>query len=469
MRFVLVVAREQDIVQTIRGCFGADCKVNRAADRDDALEMLGTRRYDLIFLDLEILQDSLADKDYETALEQFHNLQPSVEIVVMSPQAVIREAVKAVKAGASDYITYPIDPEEVNHVTETINEAIMLQSELDYLRDRFWQSDYMDLVKTKSPAMQEVFARIRSVAPTKSTVLLIGETGTGKDLIARLIHQHSNRRDVQFISVHCGAIPDTLVESELFGHEKGAFTGAVRRKLGKFEIAKGGTIFLDEIGTITPATQIKLLQILQDGTFQRVGGEETIQANARVIAATNMDLGRMCDDGEFRKDLYYRLNVFPVEIPALRERKEDIPHIAQVILQRLEKFNKKQIRSIHSSVMECFRKYSWPGNVRELENLLERACILEQSSTLTVDSFPAELLASQDVSAGVVVDSSLPLAEVRNRGVEAIEGRYLRELLASNRGRIKESAEAAGISTRQLHKLLNKYQIRKEEFKQRNN
>ena len=469
MRFVLVVAREQDIVQTIRGCFGADCKVNRAADRDDALEMLGTRRYDLIFLDLEILQDSLADKDYETALEQFHNLQPSVEIVVMSPQAVIREAVKAVKAGASDYITYPIDPEEVNHVTETINEAIMLQSELDYLRDRFWQSDYMDLVKTKSPAMQEVFAKIRSVAPTKSTVLLIGETGTGKDLIARLIHQHSNRRDVQFISVHCGAIPDTLVESELFGHEKGAFTGAVRKKLGKFEIAKGGTIFLDEIGTITPAAQIKLLQVLQDGTFQRVGGEETIQANARVIAATNMDLGKMCNDGEFRKDLYYRLNVFPLEIPPLRDRKEDIPHIAQVILQRLEKFSKKQIRSIHSSVMEGFMKYTWPGNVRELENLLERAYILEESSTLTVDSFPAELLASQDVSTGVAVDSSLPLAEIRNRGVEDIERRYLRELLASNRGRIKESAEAAGISTRQLHKLLNKYQIRKEEFKQRNN
>ena len=468
MKFVLVVAREQDIVQTIMGCFGADCKVNRAADRDDALEMLGTRRYDLIFLDLEIVQGSLGDKDYETALEQFRNLHPSVEIVVMSPQAMVREAVKAVKAGASDYITYPIDPEELNHVTETINEAIILQSELDYLRDRFWQSDYMDLVKTKSPAMQEVFASIRSVAPTKSTVLLIGETGTGKGLIARLIHQHSNRRDAQFISVHCGAIPDTLVESELFGHEKGAFTGAIRKKLGKFEIAKGGTIFLDEIGTITPSAQIKLLQVLQDGTFQRVGGEDTIQANVRVIAATNMDLGMMCDDGQFRKDLYYRLNVFPVEIPPLRERKEDIPHIAQLILQRLEKFNKKQIRSLNSSVMEGFMKYTWPGNVRELENLLERAYILETSSVLTVESFPAELLASQDVSAGVAVDSSLPLAEVRNRGVEDIERRYLRELLTSNRGRIKESAEVAGISTRQLHKLLNKYQIRKEEFKQRN-
>jgi len=468
MKFVLVVAREQEIVQTIMGCFGADCKVNRAADRDDALEMLGTRRYDLIFLDLEIVQGSLGDKDYETALEQFRNLHPSVEIVVMSPQAMVREAVKAVKAGASDYITYPIDPEEVNHVTETINEAIILQSELDYLRDRFWQSDYMDLVKTKSPAMQEVFASIRSVAPTKSTVLLIGETGTGKGLIARLIHQHSNRRDAQFISVHCGAIPDTLVESELFGHEKGAFTGAIRKKLGKFEIAKGGTIFLDEIGTITPSAQIKLLQVLQDGTFQRVGGEDTIQANVRVIAATNMDLEMMCDDGQFRKDLYYRLNVFPLEIPPLRERKEDIPHIAQIILQRLEKFNKKQIRSLNSSVMEGFMKYTWPGNVRELENLLERAYILETSSVLTVESFPAELLASQDVSAGVAVDSSLPLAEVRNRGVEDIERRYLRELLTSNRGRIKESAEVAGISTRQLHKLLNKSQIRKEEFKQRN-
>jgi len=468
MKFVLVVAREQDIVQTIRGCFDADCKVNWASDRGDALEMLGTRRYDLIFLDLDILQGSLADKDYENALEQFRNLQPSLEIVVMSPQAMVREAVKAVKAGASDYITYPIDPEEVKHVTETISEDLILQSELDYLRDRFWQSDYMDLVKTKSPAMQEVFASIRSVAPTKSTVLLIGETGTGKGLIARLIHQHSNRRDAQFISVHCGAIPDTLVESELFGHEKGAFTGAIRKKLGKFEIAKGGTIFLDEIGTITPSAQIKLLQVLQDGTFQRVGGEDTIQANVRVIAATNMDLEMMCDDGQFRKDLYYRLNVFPLEIPPLRERKEDIPHIAQIILQRLEKFNKKQIRSLNSSVMEGFMKYTWPGNVRELENLLERAYILETSSVLTVESFPAELLASQDVSAGVAVDSSLPLAEVRNRGVEDIERRYLRELLTSNRGRIKESAEVAGISTRQLHKLLNKYQIRKEEFKQRN-
>ena len=466
MRFVLVVAQEQDIVQTIRACFATQCKVNRASDRDDALEMLGTNRYDLVFLDLGILQASLADKDYKTVLGEYHNLQPSLEIVVMAPQAMVREAVKAVKAGASDYITYPIDPEEVTHVTETISEAIILQSELDYLRDRFWQSDYLDLVKTKSPTMKEVFSRIRSVAPTKSTVLLIGETGTGKGLMARLIHQHSNRRESQFISVHCGAIPDTLVESELFGHEKGAFTGAVRKKLGKFEIAKGGTIFLDEIGTITPSAQIKLLQVLQDGTFQRVGGEETIQANVRVITATNMDLAMMCDDGEFRKDLYYRLNVFPVEIPPLRERKEDIPHIAQVILDRLEKFNKKHIRSIHSSVMEGFMHYTWPGNVRELENLLERAYILENSPVLTTESFPAELLACQDLSAGVTVDSSLTLAEVRNRGVEEIERRYLREVLASNRGRIKESAEIAGVSTRQLHKLLNKYQIRKEEFKQ---
>ena len=226
-------------------------------------------------------------------------------------------------------------------MTESINESLLLQSELDYLRDRFWQADSLEIVQTRCPGMKTVFDKIRSVAPTKSTVMLTGETGTGKGVMANLIHKHSNRSEAQFISVHCGAIPDTLLESELFGHEKGAFTGAVRRKLGKFEIAKGGTIFLDEIGTVTPSAQIKLLQILQDGTFQRVGGEETLEANVRVIAATNTDLKRMCDDGLFRKDLYYRLNVFPIEIPPLRERMEDIPHFVDVFLRKMNKFHLK--------------------------------------------------------------------------------------------------------------------------------
>ena len=348
-----------------------------------------------------------------------------------------------------------------------MNETFLLRSELDYLRDQFWQPSSLAIIQTQSPAMQQVFAKIRSVAPTKSTVLLTGETGTGKGVLASLIHQHSNRRDAKLVNVHCGAIPDTLLESELFGHEKGAFTGADRRKLGKFEISKGGTIFLDEIGTVTPAAQIKLLQVLQDGTFQRVGGEAALQADVRVVAASNMDLKEMCDNGQFRKDLYFRLNVFPVEIPPLRERKEDIPHIVEVIVDRLNRFHVKEIRNVHPDVMEAFLNYPWPGNIRELENLIERAYILESSSTLTPVGFPLELFTLESPSAGRGLDSSNTLAEVRRRAMEEVEKRYLKDLLASKNGKIRESAEVAGITTRQLHKLLRKYEIKKEDFKSR--
>ena len=293
----------------------------------------------------------------------------------------------------------------------------------------------------------------------------MGETGTGKGVMANLIHRHSNRRDAQFISVHCGAIPDTLLESELFGHEKGSFTGAVRRKLGKFEIASGGTIFLDEVGTLTPSAQIKFLQILQDGTFQRVGGEDTIDSDVRVIAATNVDLKKMCDDGEFRKDLYYRLNVFPIEIPSLRDRIEDIPHLVELFLKKMNRINTKEIYHIDSQVLDAFRDYSWPGNIRELENLIERAYILESTSVLTPESFPSELFESSRSLASLPIDTSLTLAQARQKATDNIERNYLKELLARNRGRIKESAAAAGITTRQLHKLMAKYGIRKEEFK----
>ncbi|MDY6955118.1 MAG: sigma 54-interacting transcriptional regulator, partial [Thermodesulfobacteriota bacterium] len=251
----------------------------------------------------------------------------------------------------------------------------------------------------------------------------------------------------------------------LFGHEKGAFTGAVRRKLGKFEIAQGGTIFLDEIATITPTAQIKLLQVLQDGTFHRVGGEETLEANVRVVAATNTDLQELCDQGLFRKDLYYRLNVFPVAIPTLRERAEDIPHIVDVILRKLSKFHSKEIHGIDSRVLDAFGAYAWPGNIRELENLLERAYIIEASSILGPDSFPSDILQDGAATPMSAVPTTYTLAEARQRGVEQIEKSYLREQLAAKGGRIKDTADTAGITTRQLHKLMKKHDLRKEEFK----
>ncbi|MBM4314958.1 MAG: sigma-54-dependent Fis family transcriptional regulator, partial [Deltaproteobacteria bacterium] len=390
---------------------------------------------------------------------------PSAEIIVMTPPERIREAVEAVKAGAANYITTPLNADEVRYVAESVHEGIRAQSELDYLRDRFWQSDSLEVVQTRNPAMRAVFEQVRLVAPTKSTILLSGETGTGKGVLAKLIHRHSNRRGVQYIGVHCGAIPDTLLESELFGHEKGAFTGAARRKLGKFELAHGGTIFLDEIGTITPAAQIKLLQVLQDRTFQRVGGEALIEADVRIIAASNEDLDRMVEKGLFRSDLYYRLNVFPISIPPLRERREDIPQLTELFLKQANRFSHRGIHYIHPQVMDAFQRYCWPGNIRELQNLIERACILETSSILTSASFPAELFTDGSATAPIPVETRFTLAKARALAVEEAERRYLRELLTRNGGRINRTAEAAGITVRQVNKLMNKYGIKKEEFR----
>jgi len=465
MGHILVISKDQEVFYTIHSCFRSEYRVENVMDKDAALEKLHRKRYEFIFVDVGILKASAPENGYKLALRSFWNLFPAIEIIVMCSQNLIREAVMAVKAGASNYVTYPINPAEVRYVIENINESLIMQSEVDYLRDKFWESDLSEIIQTKNPVMKMVFDKIRSVSPTKSTVLLTGETGTGKGVLANLIHRHSNRKDAQFISVHCGAIPDTLLESELFGHEKGAFTGAIRRKLGKFEIASGGTIFLDEIGTITPSAQIKLLQVLQDGTFQRVGGEETIEANVRVIAATNTDLKEMCDAGRFRKDLYYRINVFPIELPPLRERAEDVPYFIEVFLKRLNRLNTKEIHDIHPQVIEAFRKYDWPGNIRELENLMERAYILETSSILTPESFPGELFDSGTLSATVLVDAGLSIAEVRRKGLEDIERNYLKEQLTQNEGKIQNTARAAGITARQLHKLMKKYGIRKEDFK----
>jgi DNA-binding NtrC family response regulator len=465
MKAILVASRDRSACQAIKASLSKEYAVDVTPKKDKALEMFRKKRYEFLFLDIEILRGSTPDNNLKTALQPFWQVYPTAQIIVMSSQGKIREAVMAVKAGASDYLTYPVDPDEVRYLTESAYESLVMESELDYLRDRFWQGSSVDVVRTQSPLMKGVFDKIRSVAPTKSTVLLVGETGTGKGVLAGLIHQHSKRREGPFIAVHCGAIPDTLIESELFGHEKGAFTGAVRRKLGKFEIAQGGTIFLDEIATITPTAQIKLLQVLQDGSFHRVGGEETLEANVRVIAATNTELQQLCDQGQFRRDLYYRLNVFPLAIPSLRQRVEDISHLVDVILKKLNKFHSKEIHGIDPKVLEAFGAYAWPGNIRELENLLERAYIIEAGSILSPESFPSDILQHGLAPPMPSLPTTHTLAEARRRGVEEIERSYLRRLLASKRGRIKDTAEAAGITTRQLHKLMKKHDLRKEEFK----
>ena len=467
MNRILIAATEPEAIAAIRASFGDQFSLD-TAESQQALWAQGHRRYEYLFVDLRLLgRAALVDgrPDFAPALTTLREKFPGAFVVAMSPQEMTREAVSAVRAGASDYLTYPIDSSEIRHVRESIEQSLRMQSELQYLRDHFWQEDSLELVRTHSPLMRRAFEKVRSVAPTRSTVLLTGETGTGKGVMAKLIHRHSHRKTKPFVSVHCGAIPDTLIESELFGHEKGAFTGAVRRKLGKFEIADGGTIFLDEVGTITAQAQIKLLQVLQDRTMERVGGEKSIAVDVRIIAATNSDLLRMVGEGRFRQDLYYRLNVFPIEIPALRQRTEDIALFADLFLERLNRYYAKSIRSLHPDVLEAFENYAWPGNIREMENLVERAYILDNGPELGPESFPGDLFAQDGHPPRQVPDMRLTLAEARRRAVEHAERDYLRELLTAHKGRINASAQAAGITTRQLHKLMSKHRLDKQEFK----
>jgi DNA-binding NtrC family response regulator len=449
----------------IRSALKDKFRLKTASDVAGALSGLDQARYDMIFADIDLLMDHARKTSAEEVLQSFKCKSSPTEVVVMADPGQMRQAVNWVKAGAFDLILYPLTQEQVRLMSDAIAAALLQQSELDYLRTQFWKSDAADVVRTKSTAMADVFKKIQSVAPTKTTVLLTGETGTGKTVLAKLIHQHSNRQEAQFISVHCGAIPDTLIESELFGHEKGAFTGAVRKKMGKFELANGGTIFLDEIGTLTPAAQIKLLQVLQDGTYSRVGSEETAYTNARIIAATNENLKSLCEQGRYRKDLYYRLNVFPIQIPPLHARIEDLPDLIERFLVHLNRESQKKIAGVHPQIYKGLSQYDWPGNVRELENLVERAFILESSSMLTMESFPAELFEEQRNTAVLPVNSHLALAEARKNALEDFECQYLKTLLARNKGRINISAKEADISTRQLHKLMGKYAIRKETFK----
>jgi DNA-binding NtrC family response regulator len=465
MKSVLIISAKKDVAQLIRESLPSDYQVENTDSVADALELHRQSSFDVIFSDIKLLRDTSGKETLAETVKLFKETNPLAEILILSSKASIQDTVKAVKAGAQDYLTYPVDPSEVRLVINSLNQSLAKNIELDYLRDQFWKPEWLDVIKSQNAEIRAIFKKIRSVAPTRATVMLFGETGTGKGLLARMIHMHSNRCDGPLTSVHCGAIPDTLLESELFGHEKGAFTGAVRRKPGKFEMARGGTIFLDEIGTITPSAQVKLLQVLQDATFSRVGGEEVLQTDARIIAATNADLGAMSERGEFRKDLYYRLNVFPVEIPPLRERIEDIPQIVELFLEKLKQRHEKNIISVHPQVLQAFKKYHWPGNIRELENLMERASILETSNVLTPESFPGALFESGDAQPLLTVQAHLPLAEARRQAIDDFERQYLKELFSRNKGRVNRAAEEAGITTRQLNKLMVRYGIKKEVYK----
>ena len=462
MKF-LIATQDENTLEASKAALGENHELVFAGNRLSAMEAAKSVRFDICFWDLEFLKGGQSSP--AEVLKQLRAQHLDARIVLLCSQDSLREVGEILRTQADNYLTYPIEPLELNLVIEkTIRQERRL-AELNHFRDQFWDEEAVELVQTSCARMNKVFEQVRDVAPTRSTVLLEGETGVGKGVIARLVHRHSTRKGQQFIHVHCGALADSLVESELFGHEQGAFTGAVKRKIGKFELSDKGTIFLDEISTLSPSAQVKLLQVLQDGVFQRVGGDTDIVVDVRVIAATNENLADLVSKGTFRKDLYFRLNVFPVEIPPLRERLEDLPKIMDSLLNRMRKSYPKEINGIQEELICALQQYDWPGNIRELENLVERAYIIEKTKVLRNESFPEELFRRGEEQAILPLNLELPLSEARHRMIENFERQYLIELLSGTQGRISEAAERAGVGVRQLNKLMNKYDLRKEVFR----
>jgi len=410
----------------------------------EAQRMIERNSYHLALLDVK-----LPDLNGLDLLTNLRKLSPSTEVVMMTAYATIEGAVEAMKMGASNYLRKPFSTQELEAAVEKTLDYRRLKEENKRLRGQLHLQSGYGMMVGKDKKMQDVYRLIDLVAQSHSTVLIQGESGTGKELVARAIHQVSPRRERPFISINCAAVPDNLLESELFGHEKGAFTGAISRRKGKFELADEGTILLDEIGEMSLGLQAKLLRILQEFEFYRVGGSEPIKVNVRVIATTNQDLQQAIKEGKFREDLYFRLNVVKISLPPLRERRNDIPLLAEYFLTKYRDLYHKEMFSVSKEAMEILLKYDWPGNVRELENQMERAVVLNSSPEVRPDHLSLQYnlrLDKEGLFSGLV---GLPLKEVeKNLILQTLEGE------GGNRTR---TARILGITVRTLRNKLKEY------------
>jgi two-component system response regulator AtoC len=415
----------------------------------EALAIINDQEPDILISDMV-----MPEMDGIKLLEVIGKKYPDISVIMITAHGTIETAVETMKKGAKDYILKPLRLDEILAKVETISQLKSLMKENLYLRDKLSQKYNFNNIIGKNRKMLELFDLIKDIAKTNSTVLINGESGTGKELIANAIHFNSERIKKPFVKVNCGVLAENLLESELFGHVKGSFTGAIRDKMGRFEIANGGTIFLDEIGDISPNMQLKLLRVLQEGEFERVGGTDTIKVDVRIIAATNRDLNTMMMKGEFRQDLYYRLNVIPLEVPPLRERKDDIPLLITHFLDKFVKQFKKKIESIDDDVMKCLQYYNWQGNIRELENILERAVVLNKTSKLTLKDFPPYVV-QQEGDIHVDLDADGNLIDI----VDSYEKQIILKALRENNYNKLRTAEKLGIHRSTFMSKLKKYEI----------
>ena len=415
--------------------------VTACADAAEGLEKLREHYYDLVLSDL--MMEGMSGLDFLTKIKAAY---PQKMVLMITGYASIDSAVQAMKQGAYDYVTKPVSNDELLFKVRKALDEKSRQDELIWLRDQVVSQYSFANIIGKSSAMQKVFSLIRLVADSNTTVLLTGETGTGKELVAKAVHFNSSRKDKPFVAVNCAALPQTLLESELFGHEKGAFSGAIKQKAGRFELANGGTLFLDEIGDIPPETQVKLLRVLEEREFERIGGTETIQTDIRIISATNKNLTQEIEQENFRQDLYFRLNVMPIHLPPLRDRLEDIPLLVDSFIKRFSEEKNKKVDSISPTAMNMLLSYHWPGNVRELLNVIERAVLLTRSNQIELDNLmfqqnsPEFTLVQQAVSARMTEQQLLSI--------------YAKEVLREMGYNKKKTCEILGINFKTLQSRL---------------
>ena len=449
---LLIVDDEPGVRESLRLIFGRDFRVCEAKTSEDAIQKAKEEKPDVVLLDIV-----MPGSDGLQVLKQIKEIHPDSQVIMLTALNTARTAFLSKEAGAFDYVTKPFDVDELRLRVDRVIEKLQLSRELEHLKEEVGRRYGVENIVGRSKAMLEIFRSVSMVAGKKTTVLVTGESGTGKELIARAIHYNSDRRSKPFVVVNCAALPDTLIESELFGYEKGAFTHAYQRKIGHFELAHGGTLFLDEIGELSLGTQSKFLRALETETFSRLGGTEEIKVDVRVIAASNRDLEKFSQSGRFRSDLFYRLNVVSLQITPLRERREDIPLLLDHFLRLKAQEHSMPAKTLSPDVVDFFISYPWPGNVRELENLIERLTILSPQEMVTLHDLPQSIY-HRDQTASLrdeVLRGSLPLSDA----VDSFERELILKALQKTGFNQTKAAALLGTSRRILRYRMEKLKI----------